>query len=463
VPRGDTERRDLRLTADHHDSGQYSRNGSDGVVNLPPILTLLRAKILVFLAAVGLVLSSWVVIPDRYFLSHNTDYEGYFLPVAKNLLHGHGFTWHGPPGTEGIPSGYFSPPPAPGMRFTIFPPAYVLMVAAAVAIAERLHFPEIYAVDALNVLAIGLCAVSLFSIAAAVFGWRRALLAPLFCVTYPGILLATKGGNHELQFCAAVLGAVALLWRGVQCSHRRRLVFFAAGLLFGCAMLLRAQAIVLLPACMIWLLLFPRQARLRWRLRWAAITVFASLLVILPWEVWLYARLGRVVPTSTDGPAAIAHGLAFAMASGPTNGQPADGVPDEVKRLSAGFLTECGRSPSSAQIIAFVRTQLRIHPKRAAEFFLIKVLRSWYATTSGRLDHDSLVLHLAYGLLFTSILAIALRRAGPPRLLATLVLSIVLSTWALTVVVLSIVRYMMPAITILFVLTPALIGRQPEE
>jgi 4-amino-4-deoxy-L-arabinose transferase-like glycosyltransferase len=436
---------------------------SDNGFKLPPFQTSLRPKILVFFAVIGVVLSSWIIIPNRYFLAQNGDYRGFFLPAAQNFLLGYGFTWHGASLAEGIPDvGYHL---APGRPLANFPPAYVLIVAAAVATADQFHIPAMDVVDALNLLAVGLCAVSLFMIAAGVFGQSRALIAPLLFVTYPGILLATKGGNHELQFCAAVLGALAVLWRSVQCASRRIPGFFAAGLLFGGAMLIRAQSLALVPACMIWLLVFPRQEKLRLRLRWMAIMLIATTLVILPWEIWLYARLGRVVPLATEGPAAVYRGLVFAVKSGPTGDQPAAGVPDEVKRLSADFLAECGLHPSTAQMIAFVHAQLRLHPKATTEFFLLKVVRSWYASSSGRFDHESLAMNLVYGLLFVRVFAVALHRPGPPRLLGTLVLSVVLSTWAITILVFSIVRYMLPAIAVMFVLAPAAIGvsRKPPN
>jgi len=427
-----------------------------GTADLRPIPTVIGPRLTVFLAAVGLVLSLWLIIPDRYFLSQNADYEGYFEPAAKNLLHGYGFTWHGPSSSEGIPNVGFHLPP--GSLFIRFPPAYLLMVTAAMATAEKFHLPAIYAVDALNVLAIGISAVCLFSIAAMVFGERRALLAPLLCVTYPGILLATKGGNAEIQLCAAVLGAVALLWRAVRYARRRMLGFFGAGLIFGCAMLVRTQGIVLLPACLIWLLVFPRQEQLRVRLGWVAVTLIASALAIAPWELWVYARSGALVPLATEGPASVYDGLTFAAKAAAPNAPPAAEFPDEVKRLSADFLVGCRNSPSVFRTFAYVGTQFRLRPKAVAEFFLIKAFRSWYATSSGQFDHESLILNLAYGLLFVWVLTVAVRRAGPPRLLATLVLSVVFSTWAVTIMVLSIVRYMIPAIAVMFVLTPAAIG-----
>jgi hypothetical protein len=95
----------------------------------------------------------------------------------------------------------------------------------------------------------------------------------------------------------------------------------------------------------------------------------------------------------------------------------------------------------------------------AAQLIAIKAARSWYATDSRRFETASLFIQLGYlAAVFWSAARI-LRGNAPAgaRALLALMLLIAAYHWLTTIAVLSILRYMLPAMGLLFCLLPALV------
>ena len=87
----------------------------------------------------------------------------------------------------------------------------------------------------------------------------------------------------------------------------------------------------------------------------------------------------------------------------------------------------------------------------------MKAARSWYATDSGRFQIPILAIQLVtMGLILLSTRA-AWTSGGPQRLLACGIWGVIAYFWGMTVLVLSIARYMVPAIGLAFLLLPALL------
>ncbi len=130
-----------------------------------------RLKLLVFLTSAAALSSLWAIIPDRFFFSTSWDYDNAYKPLADTILNGHPFIWMGTPAFVKDPSQTFSFPP----RYSR--PALSARLSSAdrcdLAAAEKLNIPEPAAIYILNLVATAICAVCLFSIAAAVFGRIR--------------------------------------------------------------------------------------------------------------------------------------------------------------------------------------------------------------------------------------------------------------------------------------------------
>jgi hypothetical protein len=90
-----------------------------------------------------------------------------------------------------------------------------------------------------------------------------------------------------------------------------------------------------------------------------------------------------------------------------------------------------------------------------AGLVVLKLVRAWYGTDSQRLEEYVAVIQLVYLALLACAWYVALRAGGERKRLALIVASILILFWCMSVLALPLVRYMVPAIGIAFVLLPA--------
>jgi 4-amino-4-deoxy-L-arabinose transferase-like glycosyltransferase len=231
-----------------------------------------------------------------------------------------------------------------------------------------------------------------------------------------------------------------------------------SGILLGVALLFRPIALPL-PLLLAALLLFRATDTRRWQ-RWIAAGVFLAVVVtvVAPWEVWMYRQSGRIMPLSNGGIPSIVDGLTWARPPSASFAVPAK-VPPDVQE----FMTELGQKYRSKEITTlgelarWLGEQAVHRPWVCGKILGYKVVRCWYATDSHRYETFCLLLQIPY-LILASIGAIRLWRGGVPgREVALLAVAVVLTTWGMAVLVLSIVRYLMPVMDLLCLLAVAAI------
>ncbi len=192
----------------------------------------------------------------------------------------------------------------------------------------------------------------------------------------------------------------------------------------------------------------------RTRLAMAAALMAGSLVVVLPWEAWVFMRTGQVIPVSTNGTWSIRDGLTFA--ANREEGRVGAVVPPRALEVMRQLHARHDELESFNGIATELTRQVQQRPEAVAELFAFKVARSWYGTDSERFEAPILLLQILYvaGLIYCT--ARAWRMNGVFRRLAIAVWCLTLYFWGMTVLVLSILRYMTPVIGLLFVLVPAL-------
>lgn len=416
-------------------------------------------KVMVFLCAIVVITTSWVIVPDRFFQFTSWDYDNGYGPIAATILARHPFIWIAPRSPIKAPPNSPMLHLAPGSPLVRFPAGYPLLIAATRTVAGFLEISEAHGIEILNLAAIGISAMCLFSIASTVFGNLPGMIAPLLWVAYPGLLVVSRQPAPEIPFCALVFAALDLFWYALRPLRYQLIKFFCVGLLLGGAMLVRAQGIGFGIVLALFLLFFVRELPRRLRLTLMAMLLAGNLLAILPWEAWIYTTTGAIVPLCTSGSWSVCDGLTFAVNPDAAGRQNVT-LPGDLKTLSLAFLAQCRAGGSTAARVSFIATRFWSRPVVVTEFVLLKAVRSWYATNSGRMDRYVLGPQILYFTLFVWTAAISMRRAGQQRLLALVVLSLVIYTWAETIAVLSILRYMLPAVGLLFVLSPAAVCQQ---
>jgi 4-amino-4-deoxy-L-arabinose transferase-like glycosyltransferase len=390
----------------------------------------------IFLAALLVAGVFWVILPAGVRDTRSIDYQQAYEPVARSIAAGHGIRHED------------------GQVATYYPPGYSLLLAGVMKMAQALHVPYGGLVQIMALIAHALTVLILFHLAADVWGRRWALLPAVLWTTYPLALWFVPLLNSEVAFAPFFYGALLVFWRQMRGAKLSRWQCLLAGMGMGMAMLIRPIAIagaILLAALLGW-----RRREIPWRQRQTAMAalLLGNLIVIAPWQIWVYRQTGQIIALSSGGKASMIDGLTFAL---PDDQRPGVTVPEDVRQL----MLDCqgaavgGQLKSIGQVFAWVGHQARHRPAAMAKLAALKAARAFYATDSHRHEREILILQAPY--LLTGLLGalLARRRSGAAAQLANISMLFVIYFWAMTVLVLSIVRYTVPGMPLLMLLTPA--------
>jgi hypothetical protein len=300
-----------------------------------------------------------------------------------------------------------------------------------------------------------------FLIAESLFGHRLAILPVAGWCVYPVFLRMWMQPLSATPFTVLLLASALIM---TKCARHRRppiMVFGSVGVVLGLAMLIRPIGLGL--GCVFAVVIFSKKETWSLRVRAAGATAMltAQILAIAPWESYVFRRTGQIVPLSTAGTGAILDGLTYAV--DPSENR-AVSVPTNVRHLQERIYDGSYTDLTGVGSIAlFLIQESRRDPIAVTGLFAIKAARAWYGTDSGRLDGWVLGLQSAV----VPVLIVALwsgwQSGGPARDFAALAGLSVLYFWSMTTISLSIVRYMVPALALIIVLTPCLVSRQPSR
>lgn len=267
-------------------------------------------------------------------------------------------------------------------------------------------------------------------------------IIPLWLTTYP---------SPETPFIPVLLASVLLFWKAVSTRERTASRLAASGVLIGVAMLIRPIALGVGVVFVVLFWFLRRDLGAARRVWLAALVLGANILTILPWEVWVSRQHGKIVPLSTGGVPSTLDGLTYAV--DPQNNRSAR-IPADVEELQRDILARQEELPSMSAISSYLADELTRRPIAVVKLFALKAANSWYATDSTRYDKYVLILQAIF--LPLSLLGTwsAWRRGGQARDWAIVVWSITLWFWAMTIVALSIARYMTPVMALLVTLVP---------
>lgn len=339
-----------------------------------------------------------------------------------------------------------------GLRTFRYPPVFPLVLAASLRLGDMFGASPAVGVlllllstNVLNTLLVFLCARRLWSLPAG-------LAAPALWLLHPAVWRQFEQPLSGTLFTTFLLAAVLLLIQAL--ADKRHFAGRAAliGVLLGLAMLTRPIGIALGVITAGFIALFPENASFSSRLAGSGALLLASVLVVIPWELHAYHQLGDVIPLSTGGTPSILDGLSYAV--DPSENR-ALHVPPDVRQLQEDiFERQYEELSTTGDIVRFFLAELRTRPGTVFKLFAIKAARSWYGTDSGTLDQYLLVLQLPFLMIGAVGVTVALRHEGTIKRIGLLTLILILYFWGMTTLVLSILRYMLPALALLFILAP---------
>jgi len=215
----------------------------------------------------------------------------------------------------------------------------------------------------------------------------------------------------------------------------------------------------LVMGAILWLAGWQMTARVK--LFSVATLLLGSIVAIFPWEAWVYSQTGRVVLLSTSGPSSMRDGLTFAIhRKGYRQGT---SVPWDVATLTQDTLSRLSEMNSIGGITSIMAEEWRRNPLAVSKLFAIKAARSWYGTDSHRFETPIILIQLVYLGLAMWGGRIAWRQGGAAKQLVISVWLVVLYFWGMTLLALSILRYMVPTMGLLFLLIPVVFHKRESR
>jgi len=395
--------------------------------------------VIVLGATVALAQTLWIALPSELRRNESGDYLGFYEPVARSLCAGRGIvTSAGEPATR-------------------YPPGYPFLLACVFRAAALTHLSDEAAIRAFHLLCAGITTVLLRRLARRLWSSREALAVALAWITYPPALWLTRQPSSELPFLIPFFGAALAFVKGWRQRRHRALWFFLAGTQAGIASLIRpiGAGLGILLVSLIWLVRSGSGGRHRIVLSVALLLGNATLVV--PWEAFAWRTTGRWVPLSAGSPASVLDGWTYAVNPDKVH-HPGLPLPGDVESLMSTFLSRRDEFVTVSNAVVVILQESLARPRAALELVALKAARSWYATDSGRFESATLLIQSVYAGAILLATWFAWRRGGARRRLASAVWLVLAYFWGLTILVLSIARYMVPAIGLGFLLLPH-IGR----
>jgi 4-amino-4-deoxy-L-arabinose transferase-like glycosyltransferase len=386
--------------------------------------TRMRSLWILLLAAV-IQVAFVAVLPEAYKANEASDYFSFYKPLAQNIADGNGLTMNGR-----LPSRY--------------PPGFPAYLAVQFLMADRLGISRDSLITAGNIAVSALSCLFVYWIGRLVFTERIGLLCALLWATYPFNLWLLKQPNSEVPFVFVLYLSVWLFLRYVD---RGDGWFALIGLAAGVATLIRPIA-VLIPFLLALGFLWNQAIPTRRRLAGAGLIVGAFGITILPWELELRSYSGDWTMLSTGGAPSMVNGLTYPIKY---NGMSHEWIPAGASGLIERVQQQRPSLNTTGDVANLMFSEMLTHPLAVLEMTFLKLSRSWYATESMLHERPIAMLQSAYLLLAIPGLYFAWRRFSDSRFAIALLFALVLYFWAMTAIVLSILRYMVPAMGFLLI------------
>ena len=386
----------------------------------------------VIVAVLFLVL---VPMPNRK--AENVDYLLFYEPVARMILN----------------KSFFNPTVAQRRQTFRYPPGLSLMLAGVFAAAGSAHVPEDLAYRLFAILCAAISAMLAFKIGCWFWSTRGALCVALAWSSYPLWLWSLAQPVSETPFVPVLMVSVLLL---LDIFHGCKSPFVKSallGLAYGVAMLIRPIALLLplLGACVIIASLAYRRIRTRFAL--TVVMIATACAVIAPWELWMHAKSGAILPLSQGGPLSMYDGLTFTINCRDVR-QPL-AMPADVEALMRRIKVSYSESQTFRHIASTLAREVVLAPGAVLKLTLIKAGRSWYGTNSHRRESGVLAAQLVYLAFGLTGMALYCKRKRGARAVGLVMILHLAYFWLMTMAFLSLVRYMMPVMALLFVFLPA--------
>jgi 4-amino-4-deoxy-L-arabinose transferase-like glycosyltransferase len=389
-----------------------------------------------FLASIFVAAVFWAVLPGEFRENQSTDFTAVYEPVARSIAAGRGVTQDGELATR-------------------YPPGFSVLLALIFRAGDVFDVADEFMLFAFQAACAGLAVVLVYCLSRLIWPPALSLIPALAWMTYPFFLWLTKQPNSELPFIPTLYAGLYLFWRAVlreTGGPRAWALYLGAGALAGAAMLIRPVAIGLSLTLAVVVILCTARRSPCTRLGNGSLIILGSVLAVLPWEAAVYDRTGEIIPLSSGGGMTIHDGLTF-LAIHKDYRQEVP-VPEDVTALMLTIYERRTEMITAGGALAVALEEAGQAPGAFLKLMAIKVARSWYGNDSRIMEAPALAIQMVYLTLILWGSVYAWRQGGALRRMNAGVWLIVLYFWAMTILVVPLLRYMMPVMGLLMIALP---------
>ena len=352
------------------------------------------------------------------------------------------------------------------------PPGHSLIIIGLKKTSEFTGLAEISIDRLFNVLMLASSSVLLFLIARLVWETGPIWVVPAVWTTCPFSLWFLNQPYSEIPFFVFFFSSVLLFLLSYQLAGRRKyFVAFVLGVILAAAMMVRSIAIGLpIIFFLVWIATTPREC---WRSHatYLAFLTIGLFLVVTPWSYIAYGQTGNLhfLTPPTLAINSVGNGISFVT---DIDGDRKElNLSPRVEKLASDILSgfnqiqknEQQKKSNLAAYYKIILEKASTSPGAAVEFLMIKIARAWYGTYTHSFEKITRSLQVCYlGLIIYSMWRIIRYRLLPRRILL-LFMAIVFYFWAIAAMFEPLVRYMVPALGILFTCLPALVVKSQYQ
>jgi len=379
-----------------------------------------------------------VLLPEGFRGNESSDFAAIYEPLSKNLMNNDGYT------INGIFSIYY-------------PPGYPIILCGLYTFSFLSGISDQLILSLFQLLTTTFSALILFKTASLFFDKFVALLCTLLWISYPFNLWITKQPNTEIPFIFFLFLGFYFLLVVIKNPNNKKFSLLLAGIIFGIATLIRPVSVFLPIFIGISLFFVLKPITVSRKIVNIILFLVGFVLVLTPWEVVAYHNTGKIILVSENSAMAVRGGLVFAI-SEDTYKEKVD-VPGDVKEFMVKIVDNYSSLETTSKTFKFVAEYALKEPLTIVKLFVIKALRSWYATDRQSYEGIILLVQIPYILLLLAGTYLGFLKGGVNRIIVTIVWVITIYFWAMSILVTSTLRYMIPTIGILWLVTGYLLEK----
>ena len=334
-----------------------------------------------------------------------------------------------------------------------YPPVYPIMLYGAYHIARILHIDLEIVVVAMSIFFNLLSAIFLARILW-VFS-KNKILAFTTCIlfiSHPYVLQGLTKSMSVTPFMSFFYGSLYLLFLLLlNPGHKSFIRLFGMGILLGVTMLIRPIGIILpLLYIFIYSVICFNSQKLK-VLAHSLIILIGAGIIVAPWQFYNSTN-GQLILLADNSVKSIKHGITF-------NNSPVKdhiNLPKDVDQLAKRLSTN--NFETTGEFNRMLNDEFRRNPKSVIKLFIIKASRAWYGTFGQEKEKEKikLLISLIYIILaITGSTGYIMKRPQYKFLILSIVV-LLLYFWGMTILVASIVRYMIPVFGLMCLVIPGI-------